>query len=111
MPRGTKFTPGPWHVVPYGDGDSLVICMDEAGYHRIAFMATPNCRDDARRRQQWSEIEANANLIGAAPDLYEALSNARELVNKWCHTQGNSKDVFDQYVRPIDVALAKARGE
>lgn len=27
----SNHTPGPWHVVPYGDGDSLVICADEAG--------------------------------------------------------------------------------
>lgn len=46
------------------------------------------------------EMEANANLIAAAPDLYEALCYARRFVN--------SDDVDTKF---IDAALAKARGE
>lgn len=59
----------PWHVVPYGDGDSLVICLDEAGDKRVAFMATPGCRDQIERRKVWKQIKANARLIAQAPEL------------------------------------------
>lgn len=61
-----KATPGAWHVVRYGDGDSLVICMDEEGDRRIAFMATPGCRDAAKRKKSWNEIKSNAQLIATA---------------------------------------------
>lgn len=62
------YTSGPWHVVPYGDGDSLVICSDEAGDWRIAFMATMIGPEEID-----GPIRANARLISAAPDMYEAL--------------------------------------
>ena len=61
-------TPGPWEIVPYGDGDSLVICEDERGDRRIAFMATPGCRDGGKRKRVWQKIKANARLITTAPD-------------------------------------------
>lgn len=64
-------TSGPWHIVRYGDGDSLVICLDEAGNQRVAFMATPGCRDQQERRKVWKQIKANARLIAAAPELLE----------------------------------------
>jgi len=56
-------TPGPWQIVPYGDGDSLVICAPNADW-RICFMATPGESPNAMAR-----IEANARLIAASPDL------------------------------------------
>lgn len=68
-----KHTPGPWHTVPYGDGDDTVICSDAAGNFRIAFMAVPGCRDQQERRKEFAEIKANARLIAASPELLEAL--------------------------------------
>jgi hypothetical protein len=50
-------SPRPWRVVPYGDGDSLVI-HDARGDFRVCFMATPGSSPDALER-----IEANAELI------------------------------------------------
>lgn len=61
-------TPGPWTVEHYGDGDSLVLHSD--GNTRICFMATPGSSPRA-----FPQIEANARLISAAPDLYEALKD------------------------------------
>ena len=65
-------TPGPWTVVPYGDGDSLVICSDEGGEWRICFMATHGGTETV-----WRSIQANARLIAAAPELLAALIAAR----------------------------------
>ena len=64
-----QFTPGPWKVVPYGDGDSLVISERDDNW-RICFMATPGESPDA-----WEKIKANARVIAASPDLYEALKS------------------------------------
>ena len=63
-------TPGPWFGVPYGDGDSLVICSDQHGQWRICFMATPG---DMFSHDRMDTIRANARLIAAAPELLEAL--------------------------------------
>ena len=65
----TKHTPGPWTIVPYGDGDSLVIHADQSEW-RICFMATPGASPGAMGR-----IEANARLIAAAPEMLEALKS------------------------------------
>ena len=62
---GAKHTPGPWWVVSYGDGDSLVIHHTEDD--RVCFMAMPG------RRGSMADIRANARLIVAAPDMLEEL--------------------------------------
>lgn len=54
-------SPAPWSVVPYNDGDSLVV-HDARPDHRVCFMAT------AHREGDMARIEANARLIAAAPD-------------------------------------------
>lgn len=74
------FTTGPWFVVPYGDGDNLVICSDQGGEWRICFMATHGGTDSV-----WRRIQANARLIAAAPELLEALNHyADQLCEGWC---------------------------
>lgn len=61
--REGGFTPGPWKIVSYGDGDSLVICEQDDTF-RICFMATPGGSPAS-----WAKIKANAALIAEAPDL------------------------------------------
>ena len=70
---GAQHTPGPWCIVPYGDGDSLVI-HDARGDWRVCFMATPGTSSDGMR-----QIEANARLIAAAPQLLDALKTLAEV--------------------------------
>ena len=41
--------------------------------------------------------------------LVEALTFARVYVEKWCHYQGNTKDLFDAYLGPINAALSSAK--
>lgn len=64
-----QHTPAPWFVVRYGDGESLVICSDQAGNHRIAFMAVPSARDEKARTASWRIIKADAHVIAVAPEL------------------------------------------
>lgn len=81
------YTPGPWHVVPYGDGNALVICTEPDGNWRICFLATPGDSSGA-----WETIKADARLIAAAPDLVEALDgpdpDAPECIRplSWLHS-------------------------
>lgn len=104
---GISHTPGPWHVVPYGDGDSLVVCSDTDGEWRICFMATHGGTESV-----WDAIQANARLIAAAPDLFEAgteLQAARKAQNADPSAENASRvraasDAFD-------AALSKATAQ
>lgn len=78
-----KFTPGPWYV------DGTFVTNDED-------LDICSMGDVA-----W---EANAHLIAAAPELYEAL---RDLI-AYCDPTG---DYIDDELVWARAALAKARGE
>lgn len=108
-------TAGPWFAVPYGDGDDTVICRDEAGNKRIAFMAVPGSRDEQERRKAWAEIKANARLIAAAPDLLEALERAAQNIDAMAKAL-QSEQLFAAgnraagWAEDAQRATAKARG-
>lgn len=96
------FTPGPWSVVEYGDGDGLAV-HDSRGDWRVCFMATPGKDGD------FEVIEANAHLIAAVPELYEALGEVMEWVNGW-----SPFDIDPEWAATkakVTAAIAKARGE
>lgn len=93
-------TAGPWFAVPYGDGNDTVICKDEAGNKRIAFMAIPGSRDDKARRKAWTEIKANARLIAAAPELLSHLEFAVKLLRPFGHSA---------QVQAMEAVIAKAK--
>lgn len=65
------------------------------------------------------EIEANANLIAAAPDMYEALYHlliaAQKVCDDFCCGAGCSQDARDCKLEGglirAEIALRKARGE
>ena len=38
-------------------------------------------------------------------ELRKALEYARPIVERWCHTQGNIKEFFEETLAPIDTAL------
>lgn len=101
-------TPGPWFPVPYGDGNDTVICKDEAGNQRIAFMAVPGCREQQERQKVWREIKANARLIAAAPELLEVL----EVINRNAvYSDDGIRANLDNWVLDkARAAIAKAKG-
>lgn len=86
-----KFTEGPW---PRSSQFSVVI-----GDTRVSTQLT------GYKFSTIAEREANADLISAAPDMYEALEQA---VTSMLDS-GYSLD--SAAVRACDIALAKARGE
>lgn len=93
---GAGFTPGPWLIEPQGERARGHWLADNAG----AYVALACSRDNSR-----DEEDANARLIAAAPELYEALALAAE----WIAEDGASLSEVAE--AKIYAALAKARGE
>lgn len=87
-----KWTPGPWSISTEND----VCAQIDGEYHAV-------CTDQFCYAPA-SEQKANAHLIAAAPDLYEALDK----VNRWFN---GSENELGMILREAVAALAKARGE
>jgi hypothetical protein len=97
----TKFTPGPWYVsgVRLKLGDLSwhgIYAPDEINVALVGF--------DLRTGEGFKD----AQLIAAAPDLYEALERMTNLAD-W-GLDSKSADVRED-IREARAALAKARGE
>ena len=96
-----KFTPGPWKATYDSQLQALIEIYNTED--RIMVAVLP----DRGTIEAMSEIEANANLIAAAPDMYEALECA---CDKYCiGYAGDSLVKCEDCV--IQKALRKARGE
>jgi hypothetical protein len=103
--NSTAFTPGPWHA----DADTRPgwewnwhIMEGPDSPNRVCFMA--NTSPDMEK------AEANARLIAAAPDMFEAL----ESLNAHWNGEGdydNSPDDEERLQQKVTAALAKARGD
>lgn len=105
MSSEPKFTPGPWFPHPPSNanrrdwGVTALAPYDPSvgAKRRIAWVGNASAQVSAIT----AEIEANANLIAAAPDLYAALSDA---------LKAGIIDIDDEPEKARAV-LAKARGE
>ena len=76
----SKFTPGPWCVGHTLQGGSKTVPRFEAYVHAGEISNHGNCiavvhmGDAGAIHNDRQSVEANARLIAAAPDLYDALS-------------------------------------
>ena len=91
MKTETKWTPRPWRV-QVGRYLPMVHSPDGIVGHLSGDRA---------------EFEANAHLVAAAPDLYEALSHLLRL-NR---TQSVGDEDYDAALESAEEVLTKARGE
>lgn len=94
----TKFTPGPWKLHPNNDYIFSFKSLDDWDNPR------PICSPAVIYKEN-EENEANARLIAAAPELYDAVKEllyALQDDENW-RTSGVYEDA--------EAALAKARGE
>lgn len=92
-----KWTPGPWTV---DDGDSEAFGVFSADGAGICYLSENPYRGLGLR----PEDSANANLIAAAPDMYEALETMLAIFAPKLSLPGSMAS-------KARAALAKARGE
>lgn len=96
----TKFTPGPWVYRSKTREIGTVDKSDTQSYGMLLVVAYIDGFDH-------EEHEANAHLIAAAPDLYDALQN---LLSRLANDADGHAWFMDEQEASI-IALAKARGE
>ena len=94
----TKFTPGPWKATYDSQLQAAIEIYNTEDRTMVATLP------DRGTVEAMPEIEANANLIAAAPDMYEALKESC----LDCLLE-QDKDLCDFCY--IGKALRKARGE
>ena len=98
----TKFTPGPW-----------IICIQDDNNCANTIFAKSQLKDGRITAEDWDfdicttgidheNYEANAHLIAAAPDLYEAVKDCVDVLKR------NQYHTTTAYLERL---LAKARGE
>lgn len=106
----TKWTPGPWEFFEGEDNEYHGKIRDDilgtivANDWHIARIWDFNDADNAATE----ECQANAHLIAAAPELYEALEANMQLVHA---LTGATDDLANNILDLGNKALAKARGE
>ena len=97
--RAASYTPGPWGIptspwAVWAGDQQIASCrwLDDYG-------------DFSRECADSEEAHANARLIAATPDMYEALRVARIALAKAGHHDGLSAVLME-----VDAAIAKAEG-
>lgn len=73
-----KHTPGPWQAIEISWERSLVVDEDSA---RIALVYIRDEADEETQDKFEVIKNANANLMAAAPDMYEALEEVIKIYN------------------------------
>lgn len=110
----TKWTPGPWHPGHLGDQSTKCECthvVSEVYFGGICTVHVDNGKwvsDGGNDAPPRGEAIANMHLIAAAPDLYDAAHNMRQLL----HALTSADDEFANAVlAAADAALSRARGD
>jgi len=99
-----KFTPGPWRVGPSHEEGSCEYI--DHGIYTAGSVAVLYSTEDGSHETR----RANAALIAAAPELYEALREVKSALEDHLLVQPNSAfaDAGRDLVSKINAALAKA---
>ena len=94
------FTKGEWTVITNGN---TLMAIAVTNRNICSFEPLFGARFN---RQVGGEDEANANLIAAAPDMYDAL----ELVKRWCESEPEvaPDELVEIIADKVERALAKA---
>jgi|SRR5699024_4431295 len=106
----TKFTPGPWRLSSQSPRIIQKDCRDTGSDHGF-LIASSMGRDDSGFYASESEADANAHLIAAAPELFEALDTLVSVVGLTAFKYAEQRAVLQEAADQSIAALAKARGE
>jgi len=98
----TKWTPGPWKVNKYGS-----IGAGPLGHMPVVGYVEPFYGEDKRD----GDSSANASLIAAAPELYEALTNLTRFCAAYRAIREDKSEHLARVISAARAAIAKARGE
>ena len=99
----TKHTQGPWKVSKSDEQGREYLCIGAASQH-VATVPHP-------RSKKITELEkANAALIAAAPDMYQALKELLEHI-EWTRRQAGLVAGPNDCTIRANAALAKAEGK
>ena len=98
--KTAQFTPGPW-VVKSTDEDINTKTIVDGNEFWIARVLNFNRASDDIR-----ESQANANLIAAAPAMYEALVRFAKAIKAECYDEDILVDIYHD----VRDALAQAEG-
>jgi len=104
---GTAWTPGPWSVKrlgPITPWTGALSIMAADGQSAVAH-TTRGWEGDGTDGD--TSGQANAALIAAAPELYEALEHMTAFIQKWVNPSADLPYNYHTALR----ALARARGE
>ena len=94
-----RYTPTPWIIE---DDIPFVYALNDNGYNRMSLLIQPGYTETSRTLE--AELRADAHLISAAPDMYEALKLWHD------HQQGTRGHYCSECANAIEKALAKAEG-
>ncbi|NLB49177.1 MAG: hypothetical protein GX813_05025 [Erysipelotrichia bacterium] len=100
-----KNTPAPWSIRKQGIGDgSCVVPVEIIGADGFTIISN---KGGLSPNEPWKAetLEANANLIAAAPEMYQALDEMYEYMSD--HFKGHN---FRPMLARAAFALAKAKG-
>jgi hypothetical protein len=98
-----KFTPGPWEV-------SRPISPEHPWIDAACNLTPSPNGDDYYMSVSGICNAADASLITAAPDLYEALETAELGIQELCNGQHPENECWNT-LKTVRAALAKARGD
>jgi hypothetical protein len=100
----SDFTPGPWRAVQDAahEGNKRIYARPYEAVAKV-YALEPK-RDDAK-------AEANARLIAAAPELYEALERVSQALLCIAPNRSGDAESKSAALKIADAVLAKARGE
>ena len=102
----TKHTRGPWKVA-----DDIKKCpgvRTSNGFICFTPKVFKYTDQEERYIEELKEKEANARLIAAAPEMYEALTKLVELAPKFW---GDNPEDWPRYMDRVEQVVAKAEGK
>lgn len=100
--RIEKFTPGPWKV----EFEDIECCEDDPHVY-VVHCKTVSPDTALLEFNITEENVANAHLISAAPEMYEALKLAYGIIYQAAKNSFEAEDILNRF----DSVLKKARGE